>query len=152
MAPLILAADGELVTRIVTVMNRRPERRTAEPSRCHAQRNDGPLARREGVLDLLSGSYYQHWQDFSLELTASFPAQSSTALLLVALGTCTMRFEQSGQRFDVRVRPRVLPDDNPMREATVWYHRLFNPALSADCIIIGFAPDWASSAAEPPVV
>ena len=51
----------------------------------------------------------------------------------------------------MRCTVRRLSGNDPLREATFWHNLLFNPRLSADCIVLGFEPDWPRSSAEPPV-
>ena len=45
---------------------------------------------------------------------------------------------------------RLSPGD-PAFEAAYWHNALFNPALRPDVTVLGFAPDWAASKAEPPL-
>ena len=58
---------------------------------------------------------------------------------------CRLDFEQFGQRYHLHCALRRLSEHNPLRQATFWHNLLFNPRLSADCVILGFEPDWGRS-------
>jgi hypothetical protein len=149
MAPAVVAADGAVLCQVVTVMCRLPEYSATMEFRHLVRRTLDPATRREDALKLLAESYYQRWDEFSLELTACFAPGSELARQLIALGVCTLRFEQFNQCFDISVRPRLLSANDPSHEATFWHNHLFNPALSAECSILGFEPDWGASTAKP---
>ena len=70
-----------------------------------------------------------------------------------------LRFRPTGRREETERQPeslkrvcrvRRLSPKHPLREATFWHNLLFNPRLPADCLILGFEPDWPKSDAEPP--
>ena len=137
--------------RIVTVLCRRPEHSATMEFRHMARRTHDPARRREDALKFLAERYYQAPREFSDTLTASFPPDSATAATLLAHRECRLDFEQFSQRYRVHCTVRRLSRNNPLREATFWHNLLFNPRLPADCIILGFEPDWPKSDAEPPV-
>ena len=115
-----------------------------------ARRTHDPAERREAALKFLAERYYQAAREFSDTLTASFPPDSATAATLLAQRECRLDFEQFSQRYRVRCTVRRLSPNNPLREATFWHNLLFNPRLPADCLVLGFEPDWPRSDADPP--
>ena len=150
MTPLVSATDEDApVGRIVTVICRRPEHSVTMELRHLARRTHDPAERRENALKFLAERYYQSWREFSDVLTASFPPGSETAATLLEHRECRLAFEQFSQRFDVHCTVRRLSRNNPLREATFWHNLLFNPRLSADCIILGFEPNWSKSEVAP---
>ena len=150
MTPLVSATDEDApVSRIVTVICRRSEHSVTMELRHLARRTHDPAERRENALKFLAERYYQSWREFSDVLTASFPPGSETAATMLEHRECRLAFEQFSQRFDVHCTVRRLSRNNPLREATFWHNLLFNPRLSADCIILGFEPNWSKSEATP---
>ena len=152
MTPRVSAVDGQdaPITRIVTVLCKRPEHSVTMELRHIARRTHDPAERRESALKLFAERYYQGAREFSDVLTATFPARSGTAAALAAGRECRLAFEQFSQRFDLRCTVRRLSRSNPLHEATFWHNLLFNPRLSADCIVLGLEPDWPRSKADPP--
>ena len=116
-----------------------------------ARRTHDPAQRREAVLKFLAERYYQVPHEFSDTLTASFPPGSATGAKLLACRECRLDFEQFSQRYLVHCTVRRLSPNNPLREATFWHNLPFNPRLPADCLVLGFEPDWPKSDAEPSV-
>ena len=158
MAPLVLriresAQDpvqgASPIARIVTVLCKRPEHSATMELRHLARRTHDPAERRENALEFLAERYYQVAREFSDILTASFPNGSETATTLLEHRECRLAFEQFSQRYDLHCTIRSLSQNNPLREATFWHNLLFNPQLSADCIILGFEPDWSKTEAAP---
>ena len=150
MTPLVSATDKNApVGRTVTVLCKRPEHSVTMELRHLARRTHDPAERRENALKFLAERYYQSPREFSDVLTASFPPGSDTAATLLEHRECRLAFEQFSQRFNVHCTARRLSRNNPLREATFWHNLLFNPGLSADCIILGFEPDWARSEIDP---
>ena len=141
---------GEPIARIVTVLCKRPEHSATMELRHLARRTHDPAERRAAALAFLAERYYQPAREFSDTLTASFPPASETAAKLLAGRECRLDFEQFRQRYRVHCAVRRLSEHDPLREATFWHNLLFNPRLPADCIILGFVPDWARSGVGPP--
>ena len=148
MTPLARVA-GEPVTRVVTVLSKRPEHSVTMELRHLARRTHDPAERRENALKLFAERHYQAATEFSDTLTASFPPESETAARLLEARECRLDFEQFGQRFRLHCAVRRLSEHNPLREATFWHNLLFNSRLPADCIILGFEPDWGRSETDP---
>ncbi len=147
MTPLVHLSD-EPVARIVTVLCKRPEHSVTMELRHLARRTHDPAERRENALQLFAERHYQAATEFSDTLTASFPPDSETAARLLEGRECRLDFEQFNQRYRVHCAVRRLSEQNPLREATFWHNLLFNPRLAADCIILGFEPDWGRSEAD----
>ena len=150
MTPLVsTAGGGEPVARIVTVLCKRPEHSATMELRHLARCTHDPAERRENALKFLAERYYQSSREFSDILAASFTPDSATAATLLSHRECRLGFEQFSQRFDLHCTARCLSRNNPLREATFWHNLLFNPRLAADCIILGFEPDWSKSESDP---
>ena len=147
MTPLVHLCE-EPVARVVTVLSKRPQHSVTMELRHLARRTHDPAERRENALKLFAERHYQAATEFSDTLTASFPPDSGTATRLLEGRECRLDFEQFGQRYRLHCRVRRLSENNPLREATFWHNLLFNPLLTADCIILGFEPDWGRSEAE----
>jgi len=145
------AQETGSVTRVVTVLCKRPEHSATMELRHMVRRTHDPAERRESVLKFLADRYYQTASEFSDMLTASFPPDSEAVARWLNHREYRLSFEQFSQRFDVRCTVRCLSQNNPLREATFWHNLLFNPRLSADCTILGFEPDWPKSKAAPPL-
>ena len=145
------APGGDPIARIVTVLCKRPEHSATMELRHLARRTHDPAERRAAALELLAERYYQAPRELSDTLTASFPPASETVAKLLAGRECRLDFEQFRQRFRVHCAIRCLSEHDPLREATFWHNLLFNPRLPADCIILGFVPDWGRSDSDPPL-
>ena len=148
MTPLV-HVSGEPVARVVSVLSKRPEHSVTMELRHLARRTHDPAERRENALKLFAERHYQAGTEFSDTLTASFAPDSGIAARLLEARECRLDFEQFGQRFRVHCAVRRLSEHNPLREATFWHNLLFNPRLTAECIILGFEPDWGRSEADP---
>ena len=150
MTPLVFAAgESAPVARVVTVLCKRPEHSVAMELRHLARRTHDPAERRESALRFLAERYFQAASEFSDVLTATFAPDSGIAATLLERRECRLSFEQFSQEFDVHCTVRRLSPNNPLREATFWHNLLFNPRLSAECIILGFEPEWPRSEADP---
>lgn len=136
--------------RIITVMSKAPAfDRTPELAHI-ARRTHDPALRREAAVRLFAESYFQRAEEFSDMLTATFPPASPGAAELCAAGRARLDFAAYGQRFAIEARVRRLEERHPAWAATFWHNLLFNPALPADTVILGFVPDWQLSTADPP--
>ena len=152
MTPLVSATRTDTpLARVVTVLCKRPEHSATMELRHLARRTHDPAERRESALEFFAERYYQSSREFSDIVTATFPPGSRTAAALLKQPECRLAFEQFSQQFEVHCTARRLSQHNPLREATFWHNLLFNPRLAADCIILGFEPDWPRSEADPPL-
>lgn len=145
-----LAVGGEgVLGHIVTVMCKRLEFAVTMELRHMARSTNDAAAARSSALKFLGERYYQQPHEFSDMLTATFAQGSQGARRILDSGSCTLRFEQFSQRYDLEVQAKALGQGDALREATFWHNALFNPNLSADCIVVGFTPDWSRSTADP---
>ena len=148
---VILGCETEPLGAVITILNKAPGySQTAELQHMAAKTND-PAQRRDTALRFFSATYYQKAAEFSDILTATFPPGSPGALKIREAETCKLIFEAYNQRFNLDCRVWLLTDVNPLHEATIAHNRLFNPAIPADTVVLGFEPDWDSSTAEPEV-
>lgn len=149
MPDVLPAGGGESLGQIITVMNKTgPYDKTPEMQHMVRRTND-PAARREAALKLFSEFYYQKPHEFSDMLCAGFAPGSPGAAALRRAERLRLRFAAFNQRFDIPVRVWTLTENNPAWQATWWHNALFNPALSREAVILGFAPDWTGASADP---
>ena len=140
---------AEPLGHIITVMSKTPAYDKTPELRHIARRTNDPAQRREAALRLFSEFYYQKPGEFSDMLTATFPPGSPGAAALREAEQVRLGFDAYSQRFEIAARVWQLTEKNPAWQATWWHNLLFNPALPADTVILGFVPDWERSTAEP---
>jgi hypothetical protein len=146
---LRLPGETTPMGQIITVLNKSPLYSKTPELKHLVMRTNDPAQRRDKALQMMSETYYQKWNEFSDLLTATFPPRSRGASTIIEAGGCTLTFEAYNQRFDLNCRVRQLGQGEPLREATWWHNVLFNPNLSPDVVVLCFAPDWATSSADP---
>ena len=134
---------------ITVVLNRLPEHALLSELRFIVQRTAEPVERWEAAMRLFQGSYFQEPRLFTDELTALFAGDSPLAAQVATGGTCTLRFAQFSQCYDLPCAARLLPPDDPLHAATRWHNALFNPHPPPDPAILAFTPDWCAAEAEP---
>jgi hypothetical protein len=146
MRPRVLARDGVEILAAMTVLlvPERP-RESLAFFKFQVQRTSEPRDAYEAGLRYLSGGYYQEPERFKDEMTAVFAPQSPVARRMLRDRQCLLAFEQSGQRYTMLCTARRLPVPDMARECALWHNRIFNPALSADSVVIAFRPDWKSA-------
>ena len=144
-AALILSGGTEPITEIAAVLNRQPEHSRTSEIRQIANETKDPVLRPRAVMEFFSEGYYQRFEEFSDILTATFLADSKLAARLAADKRCTLQFEQSDQIYELPCTITRLTNDDPLRDATFWHNRLFNPGLAMDCVVLGFQPDWSTA-------
>jgi hypothetical protein len=103
----------------------------------------------ERGLAFLQADYFQQPRLFSDRLTATLPEGSPLAAALLEEATCLLEFDQFRQFYRLPCAVFALPPGDPVREATLWHNRLFNPALPDTVKVLAFRPDWASAEARP---
>lgn len=152
MVPQVWLADGEqpLGRVVVLLVKEEAEEFAAEFRFMHKKTHD-PVERQRNVLRKLQELYYQKPQTFSDEMTALFALDSDLAATLLGAGQCILDFEQFSQRFRLPCAVRLLDEQEPAFQASYWHNSLFNPSLPGRVQILGFAPDWGMSVAEPPL-
>lgn len=143
--------DGEVgpAGRIVTVLNRVPERSVLPELEHIAARTHDPAERLEGAIRFLGAGYYQTHREFSDTLTATFPPGDAVAARILDAGGCALLFDAYSTRFDLSCRVRRLARNDPLSLSTLAHNRLFNPAPRPDVQVLGFEPDWRESRSGP---
>ena len=137
---------SESLGQIVTVICKlQAHSKTPELQHIFRHTND-PAERRDKALQLLSETYYQKHREFSDMLVATFTPNSYVAKALEKAGKCYLEFNAYGHRFKLRCKVTKLGSSHPYYQATWWHNILFNPNLNPDILILGFEPDWKSSA------
>ena len=149
MPAVTLAGESEPLGHIITVLNKMPGQAITPELRHMAQKTNDPAQIRESALRLFSETYYQKGETFTDMLTATFPSGSPGARQIREAERCTLTFEAYRQRYDLSCRVWSLAEKNPIFQATYWHNYLFNPALTPDCVILAFEPDWEASDADP---
>jgi hypothetical protein len=149
MPALTLPGEVEPMGHIITILNKSPLHSRVPEFKHMVMRTNDLAQRRDKALQLMSESYYQKWEEFTDLLTATFPPRSPGAAAIVAAGGCQLTFEAYSQRFDLNCRVRPLGTNEPLYQATWWHNTLFNPNLEPDILMLCFAPDWATSSADP---
>lgn len=148
--PAVHLGDGdEPVGHIITVLSKAPAFSKVPEMRHIAQRTNDPAQWREDALKLLAEAHYQHADEFSDMLTATFPPDSPGAARLRAAQRVRLVFEAYRQRYELWCRVWRLAEHNPGYQATWWHNILFNPSLPRGTVVLGFQPDWAASSADP---
>ncbi|MEZ5776286.1 MAG: hypothetical protein R3D33_16725 [Hyphomicrobiaceae bacterium] len=150
MCPRVLYANGEPMAEalIVLIVPRLPKESTAF-FRFQVQKTVDPRVTYERGLDYLSSTFFQRPELFRDEMTALFQPGSALAATLLAAGEVILDFDGLGQSYKMICRVRKVPRRDGAHAATVWHNRIFNPAIPADAIVLGFAPDWSSAQAHP---
>ncbi|GAB4281920.1 MAG: hypothetical protein Kow0058_00150 [Roseovarius sp.] len=149
MPEVLLPGAEQPLGAIITVLNRTPAH-SVVPELVHmAKRTFDPVQVRSRAMQYFSASYYQKPEQFSDILTATFPPGSPGARRIREAETCRLLFDAYSQQFDLWCRVWTLAPNNPLHAATMAHNRLFNPALPADAVILGFEPDWRKSSATP---
>ena len=146
---LILAGKTEPLGQIITVLCRTPLYSKTPELRHMVQSNFDPAQRLESAIQFFSEMYYQKALQFSDVLTATFQPGSPAAKIICSANTCSLMFENYGQRFDLSCAVSTLNKSDPLFEATWWHNMLFNSSLDPSTVILSFKPNWAKSSAEP---
>lgn len=149
MPDVVLPGESEPLGAVITILNKAPGHSVTTELRHMARKTHDPAQIRNQALQFFSATYYQKHQEFLDILTATFPPGSPGAARIRGAGNCRLLFDAYAQRFDIACKVWHLAAHNPLHEATMAHNRLFNPALSAEAVILGFEPDWKNSSATP---
>ena len=149
MPEVFLAGQSESVGYIITIMNKLPTY-SDTPEMLHMARKTHDPAQRHGqALQYFSATYYQKHSHFSDILTATFQGGSQGAAQIISAGRCRLVFEAYAQKFDLLCLVEALSQSNPLYISTLAHNRLFNPDLSSETQVLGFAPDWTNCLVSP---
>lgn len=144
MRPRLLSPAGDVLAKGVTVLI--VEHEPANSTRLfefQCKRTNDPIERYDKILELLSGSYFQHPKSFSDTLTALFGAASDLPPALLHLGRCVLEFEQFTQAYRLPCDVVELDPAHAFYQATYWHNHMFNPTMPPNTRILAFKPDWA---------
>ena len=117
--------------------------------RFQVQKSRDPREIYEKGLAFLQADYFQQPREFSDRLTTVLPEGSVLADTLLNEGTCVLAFDQFGQFYRLTSFAFEPTAGDPLREASIWHNRLFNPALRDDVRVLAFRPNWAVAEAKP---
>ncbi len=106
---------------------------------------------REAGIGYLGAEFYQLPELFSDSMVAIFQANSPLAAEILKAKEVVLDFEQFSQSFRMFCAVRRLTKRDAARDAALWQARIFKRDLANDCDVLGFAPDWTSANADPPV-
>lgn len=150
MRPRVLTVTGRELSPALTVLivPKEPEESTAF-FRFQVQKSRDVRDVYERGLAYLQSEYFQQPKDFSDRLTAVLPPRSETAAAMLAEKASVLEFSQFRQFYRLSCAVFELAVGDPVRDATLWHNRLFNPALPDDMMVLSFRPDWSAAEARP---
>ena len=150
MRPRVMTSIGRELSPALTVliMPKEPVESTAF-FRFTVQKSRDPRDIYEKGLAFLQADFFQQPKDFSDVLTAVLPGGSSLAAELIRGGTCLLEFDQFRQFYRLTAAVGPLAEGDPLREASLWHNRIFNPALPNYVEVLGFQPNWSVADARP---
>lgn len=152
MPHLHLPDNSEALGQFITVLSKlTPYSKTPELRHMALQTND-PNQRREKAVQLFGETYFQKSREFSDVLTASFAPQSDAVKAVLAARRVTLHFSAYNQIFELACTVSQLAKNDLYYQSTWWHNHLFNPNLSADAVVLAFAPLWSDSRAEPQIL
>ena len=60
-----------------------------------------------------------------------------------------LEFDQFRQFYRLPCAVFELAAGDPLRDASIWHNRIFNPSLPDDVRVLAFRPDWTVAEARP---
>ena len=138
--------DGQPSPAIITVIVRTAEESQLSELQHIVRRSYDPGKRLKDCLKVFSECYYQDPDDFEDTICAVFQPNSRYAEQLLGAEELILDFYAYQQQFQLSVHPKLLGTEDRLFQETYWHNLLFNPAISQDCTIVGFRPDWSKSA------
>jgi hypothetical protein len=149
MRPRLMDVAGhELAPALTVLIIRRDPAESTDFFRFQVMRSADPRDLYARALTYLQAEYFQKPAEFGDVLTAVLPVGAELAATLVRDGRCVLAFEQFSQRFRLPCAVFETESGEPIRDATIWHNRLFNPALPDDVAVVGFRPNWQSAEAS----
>ena len=149
MCPRVRDSSGrELSPGLTALIVPRDPSESTDFFRFQVMKTADPRVVYERALAYLQADYFQQPTSFGDVLTAVLPAHSDLARTLLRDGRCVLEFEQFSQSYRLPCAVFETELGEPIREATLWHNRLFNPALPDDVLVLGFRPDWKSAEAR----
>ena len=149
MRPRVLTVTGRELSPALTVLivPKEPAESTAF-FRFQLQKSRDPREIYEKGLAYLQADYFQQPKEFSDTLTAVL-SKGSLADVLLNEDTCVLEFDQFRQFYRLTCSAFELNASDPLRDASIWHNRLFNPALPDDVRVLAFRPNWTVAGARP---
>jgi hypothetical protein len=135
---------------VVLLLPLAPEESTAF-FRYQVQKTNEPQKTREAGIGYLGAEFYQLPELFSDRMAAIFQPASPLAGEILKAKEVVLEFAQFNQSFRMFCAVRRLAKRDAARDAALWQARIFKRDLANDCEVLGFAPDWTSANADPPV-
>lgn len=151
MRPQILTSSGDKIAPAATLILLPIEHKESTAFfRFQIRQTHDPRQAMQKGLAFLQESYYQKPERFSERMLGVFSPDSPTAQRLLEEGECLLAFSQFSQSYRLACAVAEVARDDDDRNAVLWHNRLFNPALTDEMLVLGFAPDWSRSLADPP--
>jgi hypothetical protein len=142
------ASDREIASGLTVLIVPRDPSESTDFFRFQVMKTADPRVVYERALAYLQADYFQEPASFGDVLTAVLPADSELARTLTRDGRCVLEFSQFSQSYRLPCAVFETELGEPIREATLWHNRLFNPSLPDDVLVLGFRPDWKSAEAR----
>ena len=146
----MISLDGTIIPgAITTVLNKKAPADSITEFQYIVKKNNDPRLRFEAALGKLQVNYFKNPLSFSDKLTATFSPGSEVALALLAAKNTRLSFDQSNQKFSVRVDVNELKQEDEFYLATFWHNAMFNPRLNFEYKVLEFVPDWSDATSDP---
>ncbi len=149
MRPALFGPNGEDLGRIIVLINKEDADEVATQFRHMVLKTQDPNERYDSAMKFFAAAYYQRGHEFDSSLTALFGPDSAVAKQLAQAGSCTLKFDEFNQRYEMPCVVEDLEQHDIRYQATYWHNRLFNPAMPADVRVLALTPNWADVVAEP---
>ncbi len=140
-----LSSTGKTLGTIITVLSKEIAFSKLPEIQHIGKVNFDLSRRREKAIQFFSEYYFQKYNEFSGDLTATFQPGSLLAFKLIESGKCLLRFEAYNQIFNLICKVEVLNKSEHFYQATWWHNNLFNSSLHPETIILSFNADWSES-------
>jgi hypothetical protein len=147
MRPRVLVS-GEELGQITVLIIKRDSKNITTQFRHMVKRTHDPADRYDAALKTLAAAYYQKPLEFSDEMTALFRPDSEFVKTLLAVGRCTLVFEQYNQAYRIPCGVKRLREKSAGYQATYWHNSLFNAAMPSAVQVLAFPPDWRRAQVE----
>lgn len=151
MCPQLMAGAGQDLGRFTSVLVKHNASADAAHFRQIYHSSRSPKERYEAVMTAVQSAYFQHPDEFSDRLTATFAWPSDRVRAILETRHGTVHFEQFGQRFSFPATFRQVQQSTPEWSATYWHNALFNSALPAQVCVLELLPDWTTAICEPAI-
>ena len=146
MRPRVLDENGhEMSAGIIVLLVREDSFESSEFLKFQVQKYNDPQDVYKKALIFLQSTHYHRAAEFSDEMTGLFGSDSALVERMLSDQPVILEFTQFNQTYKVPCAPRLLAEDDPAYQATLWHNRVFNPNIGANIQIIAFKPDWGEA-------